>query len=222
MIIFLDETGQFTKNDHEKYFLIGSFTTGDPRRTEKRFRSWQHDHFPRKMRHLTEVKFSNPDIDEKLRLKTLKEIAVLDVRIRYSFIKRQNIPLQFRYKGVVKTGHLYAEIVFKTLERYLPITDKEFRVFCDQRHLKGLKRSEFKSLLASRLLPKLPQKPIIQIEMINSASNANIQIADWISGALGWYYNEKELGKECWEILRNNLLDQGEELFKNYWRSNVL
>jgi len=33
--IFLDESGQFTKRPNEKYFVVGSFTIGNPRRTEK-------------------------------------------------------------------------------------------------------------------------------------------------------------------------------------------
>ena len=45
--IFLDESGQFTKNNKEKYFIVGSFTVGNPRRTEKQFYSWQRNKFPK-------------------------------------------------------------------------------------------------------------------------------------------------------------------------------
>ncbi len=40
MYIFLDESGQFSKNDHEEYFVVGSFTVGDQKRTNKEFRKW--------------------------------------------------------------------------------------------------------------------------------------------------------------------------------------
>jgi len=53
--------------------------------------------------------------------------------------------------------------------------------------------------------------------MIDSTTNCNIQIADWISGALAWFLEEKNLGKECYQVLKNNLLGDGKELFKNYW-----
>ena len=97
---------------------------------------------------------------------------------------------------------------------YLPISDNEFRVFCDQRHLKRIRRSKFKELLTARLLPQLSASSIIQIEMIDSTTNANIQIADWISGALARYLEKKPLGEECFKVLRNNLLkDEGKELF---------
>lgn len=220
MHIFLDETGQFTKKKDGKFFIVGSFTTGDPRRTEKRFKSWRTERFPRKLRYLSEVKFSNPSIDDNLRLKTLREISKLDVRIRYSFIRRENIPLDYRHKDTIRTGHLYTDIVSKTLETYLPSTDRDFRVFCDARHLKGLKRAEFKSIVTSNILSKMPSKSIIQIEMLNSTTNANIQIADWICGALGRFHNRDVRGNECMEILKNNLLGEGVELFKDYWYGN--
>ena len=74
MNIYLDETGQLSKSKDGEHFLIGSFTTGDPRRTQKRFVSWRQEKFPRHLKFLPEVKFSNSSIDDKLRLKTLKEI----------------------------------------------------------------------------------------------------------------------------------------------------
>lgn len=217
--IFLDESGQFTKRANEKYFVVGSFTVGNPRRTEKQFRSRQRSRFPRKLRYQPEIKFSEIKINDTLRLKTLKFIANLDVRIHYSYLLKQNIPNDYRRKDKLRSGLLYTNIIGETLEMYLPVTDKEFRVFCDQRHLKGLKRSEFKKILEARLFPQVPHNCIIQIDMINSRDNANIQIADWISGALAWYMEGKKLGNESYQILKNNLLGEGKELFKDYWEN---
>jgi len=216
--IFIDESGQFTKHNNEEYFVVGSFTVGEPRRTEKQFRSWQRSKFPRKLCFLPEIKFSEVKIDDELRLKTLKFIANLDVRINFSYLLRKNIPDDYREKDRLQSGHLYTNIIGETLEMYLPVSDNEFRVFCDQRHLKGIKRSEFKKILKSRLLPQLPAGAIVQIEMIDSTINANIQIADWIVGALARYLEKKELGEECFKILKNNILSGiGKELFENYW-----
>jgi len=218
--IFLDESGQFTKRKNEKYFVVGSFTIGNPRRTKKQFRSWHRTRFPKKMRNLPEIKFSHKDIDKKLRLKTLKFIADLDVRIRYVYLLRNNIPEDYRKGGEIKSGYLYTNIIGELAEMYLPITDLGFRLFCDERHLKGIKRSEFKEILKARLLPQLPKNSIIQIEMINSIINANIQIADWISGALAWYLDKKEIGDKCYQILKNNILKNGsKELFKDHWEN---
>ena len=102
--IFLDESGQFNKNDDGVYFIVGSFTVGNPRRTEKSFRSWCKSRFPKKMR---------------------------------------NRP-----------------------------------------------------------------------EMVDSSTSPNIQIADWIVGALAHYKEGRENGEEYMNILKDNILGEGKELFK--------
>ncbi len=214
--IFLDESGQFNKHNDEKYFIVGSFTVGDQRRTEKQFRVWQHEKFPRKLRDQSEIKFSEVKIPDTLRLKTLKFISNLDVRINFSYLLRQNIPDDFIKKDKLQSGLLYTHIIEKTLEMYLPINDMEIRIFCDRRHLKGIKHSKFKDILISGLLPQLPKDAIVQIEMVDSTSNANIQIADWISGALAHYFEKKNLGDKCFQIFKNNILGS-KELFKDYW-----
>lgn len=215
--IFIDESGQFTKHNGQEFFVIASFTVGNPRRTEKRFRSWQRTRFPKKSRTQPEIKFSEINITDELRLKTLKYISDLDVRIRYSFLKRQNIPDEYKHREKLKSGHLYTQIVAETLEMYLPIADKEFRVFCDERHLKGITRAQFKTILKSHLLPLLPKDTLIQIEMADSEKNPNIQIADWLAGALAGYLENKKLGAEFLQILKNNIIGEGKELFKDYW-----
>lgn len=217
--IFLDESGQFIKHNNKEYFVVGSFTVGNPRRTKKQFRAWQRTKFPKKMRGQPEIKFSEVKIKDDLRLKTLKFIANLDVRIRYSYFSRHNIPDLYWRKKKLQSGLLYTNVIGETLEMYLPISDLEFRVFCDQRHLKGITRSKFKEILIARLLPQLPKGVVIEIEMIDSKSNANIQIADWISGALACHLEKKELGENYYKILKNNILAEGKELFKDYWEN---
>lgn len=213
--IFLDESGQFNKQDRENYFVVGSFTVGNPRRTEKQFRSWQHSRFPRRIRYQSEIKFGGIKISDDLRLRTLKFIANLDIRIHYAYLLRKNIPYNYWQKNRLQSGLLYTNVIGETLEMYLPLKDPEFRAFCDERHLKGFKRSEFKNALKARLLPQLPVGTNIQIEMLSSTTVVNIQIADWITGALARYLEQKELGQEYYEILKNNLLrPEGKELFK--------
>src|SRR3989344_3945819 len=214
--IFLDESGQFTKHNDEQYFIVGTFTTGDPRRISKKFKSWQRNHFPKKLRNQSEIKFSEIKISDELKITTLKMISDLDVRINYTFLKRENIPNEYRNDDGISTGILYTQVVAQTLELYTPSADKEFRVFCDRRHLKGMKMAEFRDMITARLLPRLPKDAIIQIEMVDSTTDANIQIADWISGALAKYHEKKGLCEQCYDILKNNIINS-EELFKDYW-----
>ena len=214
MYIFLDESGEFTKHDHGQYFVIGSFTIGNQSRTNKELRKWFSTKFPRRMIGQSEIKWSASGINNDLRLRTLKHIARMDVRIRYGYLLRNNIPSSYRNKtNKIDSGTLYTNIVGEVLEQYFPTDDKEIHIFCDQRSLKGMTRQEFESAIIAKLLPYCSPNTLIEVVMIDSTSNANIQIADWISGALAWYLEGKNLGDECFKILNNNFLSDGKEFF---------
>ena len=211
--IFLDESGHFGKSDHEKHFVIGSFTVGEPKRTAKGFRKWCRGHFPKKMRTQSEIKWSATGIDDKLRLRTLRRISKLDVRIKFIYLLKKNIPAEYRDGDKFKDGLLYTNIIGDLLDMYLPDTDPEFRVFCDRRKLSGITDSYFKKIIKSRVSSKFSPKAIINIETVDSTTNANIQIADWISGALARYLEKGKLGDEFYAILKDNLIGEGKELF---------
>lgn len=213
--IFLDESGQLTKAGDTKYFLLASFTIGDPKRTEKQFKSWQRRKFPLPLRNQSEIKFSDINIKRNLRHRTINFIASLDVRIRFVYLKGRNIPNKYLAKKHIKTGELYANIVSILLEQYLPIPDKEFRAFCDRRQLKGIRKTDFEDKVKSQILPKLPKSTAVQIEMIDSTTNANIQIADWITGALASYLEGKKDGEKYYKELKNNIISEGIELFSD-------
>lgn len=215
MYIFLDESGNFAKHNHEEYFVIGSFTVGDPKRTAKDFRAFCRKHFPRKMKNQSEIKWSSTGISDALRVKTLRAISKLDVRIRYIYLKKNNIPGEYRKEDKFKDGLLYTNIVGELLEMYLPTVDEDLRLFCDQRRLSGMTKGQFKEILKARVLPNLNTKTIIQIETVDSAHNVNIQISDWISGAIARYLENGRIGKECFQALRGNILDEGKELFNS-------
>ena len=213
--IFIDESGQFIKHNDDDYFIVASFTIGNPRRTEKQFRSWQRNKFPRKLRHQPEIKFSEVKISDDLRLKTLKFISNLDVRIHYVYLLRKNIPDEYTQKDKLQSGLLYTNVIGELLEMYLPTPDSNFYVYCDERHLKGMKKAEFRNMLKARLIPQLPQNCLSHVDMLNSCDYSNIQIADWIVGALSRYLEKKPLGEECFRILKNNIIkEEGKELFK--------
>jgi hypothetical protein len=215
--IFLDESGQFAKDGDNEYFVIASFTVADPRASYNGFRSWMRSKMPRVIRYQPEVKFADAKIGDALRIKTLEAIVSLGVRIRYSYIHKSNIPEEFRHKGALKDGHLYTHIVAETIKDYLPTNDRELRIYCDERHLKGISRREFKQNLEGHLLPLMPAGSLVQVDMVVSHDNPNVQIADWIAGALSWYHNGRPLGEACRLTLRNSLLGDGKELFKDQW-----
>jgi len=217
MHIYLDETGNLTKSK-EKYFIVGSFTVGDPKRIENAFRRWQKSKFPKKLKGQAEVKFNNSSLDDAMRRKTLQYLVSQDIRIFYTYLSTMNIPDEYMRKDKVhESGLLYLEIVGATLELYLPLTTKEFRVVRDQRTTKGMSFSSFHETLKTKLLPKMPAKTLFQIEALDSTSSAQVQVADWVCGALARYYEKKTNGQEFFNILKPNIIE-GKELFAKLWK----
>lgn len=190
--------------------------TGNQRRTAKMFRKWQREKLPRKLRYKDEVKFNDSGLDDKLRLRTLSHFAKHDIRIFYTFLQTENIPTEYRKKKGIETGLLYAEIVAKTLNLLLPTSDLEFRIFRDRRHLYRLSQEQFNKIIKIDLLPKLPARSLIQIEAVDSTTNPNIQIADWIAGALFRYYHKRKNGEKFFVSLKNSIIGH-DELFRDYW-----
>ena len=50
--------------------------------------------------------------------------------------------------------------------------------------------------------------------MVDSTASVNVQIADWIAGALARYLEKGHLGEECFKILKGNIIGEGIELFR--------
>lgn len=212
MVIYLDESGSITQSDGD-YFIVGSFTVDDPRRISKAFRRWQKNKFPKKLKGQTEVKFSNSSLNDKLRLSILKLLVKEDIRIFYTFLKKKNVPKKYMKKGrIYETGLLYTEIVASTIELYLPLSDRELHVIRDVRTLKGVTIEMFEEILTARLLPKLSSKVFFRTQAVDSTTNVNVQIADWVCGALARYHEGKVRGEEFFSVLKNNI-DQQKELF---------
>lgn len=216
MYIFLDESGNFKSKNKEDYFIVGGFVTGQPDRTIKMFRKWQHTKFPKKLRYKTEVKFSDTGLTEKMRLKTLEYFTQHDLRIFYSFLHKANIPLEYRQAKQLKSGLLYAEIVAQTIHLLLPTTATVLRIFRDTRHLSKISQAKFNEIIKLNLLPNLCAKTLIQIKVINSATNLNIQIADWVCGALFRYHNKRKNSKQYFSILKSSIIES-KEMFEKYW-----
>ncbi len=212
--IFMDESGQFTKRSNEPTFVLASFITNNPRNLTKKFRSWQRSKFPRVMRDQSEIKFSDEAIQKNLRIKTIAFIAKLNIKVHYVYLRSENIPLNYWEKNKLKSGELYTHVVEENLKIYASNASHEFRVLCDQRNLRGITRMMFYEMLTHDLISLLPSNTRIQIEMKDSTSNVNIQIADWIAGAIAAYYNNKSCGEIYFRLLQESFASSGKELFR--------
>ena len=216
MYIFLDESGNF-KGDNGDCFIVGGFVTNNQRAVAKAFRKWQHSKFQnKKLRYRTEVKFTDSRLTDTLRAQTLQYFAEQDIRIFYAFLKTQNIPPEYNRKGNIESGKLYIHVVAHTLGLLLPSTESSLSVLVDQRQLKKVTRSEFRETIKAHLLFELPKGATIHVGMADSSTNPNIQIADWICGALYRYHTGRPSGDTFHEILRGNIMISA-ELFKDFW-----
>ncbi len=53
-------------------------------------------------------------------------------------------------------------------------------------------------------------------QAVDSTSSPQVQVADWVCGALGRYHEGKELGDQFYSFLKNNIVKE-KELFSDYW-----
>ena len=111
----------------------------------------------------------------------------------------------------------YTHVVGETLASYFPHPETQFQILCDHHHIKGYRKSEYLSLLHTRLIPLLSANSFLSIEMIDSTSNSNVQIADWIASSLAAYLNKKPGGDQYFAILKNNIIGLGAEFFAEPW-----
>lgn len=68
--------------------------------------------------------------------------------------------------------------------------------------------------------PPFENNLFVQVTVENSMAETNIQIADWIVGAIARYLNSKILGAESFKIIQDILAEPGVELFKNKTPNN--
>ncbi len=216
MHIFLDESGNFTGGKDE-CFIVGGFATSDQRATAKAFRKWQKTKFAdKRLRYRNEVKFSDMRLSNKLRAQTLQHLERQNIRIFYALLKTANIPPEYKKKGSIETGKLYTQLVAHTLGLLLPSTETEFTVMVDHRHLKKMRREEFQETIKANILFELPKGAVVRIDMVDSSTNPNIQIADWICGALYRHHSNRPSGEEFYRILRGSIV-KFTEPFKDFW-----
>lgn len=210
--IFVDESGSFSSSVNDRYFIIASFTVENPKKSAKAFRVWQQQRFPKGKRFQAENKFSDRGISDDLRRKTLRYIASLGVGIHFGFCAYKDIPKEYVRNGKIQQAQLYTSLLGRILSEHFPLSDSVCSIFCDQRALRGMKKSEFYLELIS-LLSRASPETMINIHQIDSTTDPNIQIADWIVGALAAFIYNKPLGQEYHQILRGNILGDPVRVF---------
>lgn len=198
--VFIDESGQFGKYKSEKYFVVASFSTNNPVETAKKFRAWIRTKFPKKMRTQSEIKWSDSKISNRLRIDTLKYLARLNIEIRFTYLLKEDIPYLYYGKRGLESGNLFFDIIKKFLIHHS--FSGQLNFIFDQRPLKGMSAKQFEQNLESYLHNSSGRNLKVTVRMVDSTSTSNLQIVDWIAGAIAWYMEKHSLGRICFDILK--------------------
>ena len=202
--IFFDESGDLAG---DQIFTLSSFTTHDLRGVENKFTDWLANHFPLKISRQGEIKFPNPDIAPPLRQKTLEPIASLPIQVRSVQLHTKYVPLQFYDQDGLRSGWLYIALLKECLMDYLPITDGELHVICDQRTLKKIRRGEFLEIIEKFCRKITPPGTLMEISLANSASLRMLQLADWLAGGIASGLGNEILRPSC-EVIDGHILEE--------------
>lgn len=207
LFVFLDEAGNFRGNK-DRYFVLAAFVTGNPRATRKCFLKAKRTKLPRKYRHYTELKFSDRVIPARFKKHVLRQLAKEDIWIYALLFDKNNMPAELLGHS---EGLTYCRLVGQLLELCPLAEASAIHVFLDRRHLKGLSRHEFNANLKAHLAFRLGPQVRLEIQHVDSTTNVNIQLADFVCGAIFRKYERGDT--EYYDIIAERIKIE-EELFK--------
>lgn len=199
--VYIDESGQSKATSSEKGLVVASFASKNQNLAANAFKKWRKRKFPHWSHNLGEIKFSNSGITPELHAKTLTYFASLDIEIRSAFFLSENVPAEFMDEDGPHDGILYVHAIEQLLRSYMPLDDLIFIVCCDKRHIKDMSEKQFTDYLRTVLAASASHNARVEVLTADSASNANLQVADWIVGALATHLNEKRNGDTYYKIL---------------------
>lgn len=205
--VFVDEVANF-RGGRDRYCIFTAFTTHQPRVTRKCFIRAKQTKLPRKYRHYTEIKFSDRVISAQFKKHVLRQLSQEEIRIYSLVFARDNLP------GVLQQQAdrlIYCDLIGRLLELCPLAESQEVYLFLDSRNLKGLTRREFDMDLRKRLLPQLRKGARLEIQHIDSTTNVNIQVADFLCGAV---FQKYERGNLEYYTLIADRISAEEKLFE--------
>ena len=200
MYIIIEESGQFSKKSKTKNFVIGAFGVSNIKYSYNKISAWFKDKFV-KEKYRNEIKWSSEEISDTLRLKTLTHIKGLEIEIQYVHINNKEIPLSYYNLKGLESGKLYVDLIIQVLKKFNLKSEDLIHIFCDNRSLKNIPTNQFKKFLLRYLYDQYGTKKTIHIDIVTSHTHINIQIADWITGAISRYLEKGHLWKEIGQIL---------------------
>lgn len=204
IFIYIDESGQFYNRNTENFFVVAGFSTENFRITAKEFKKWKINKFPRKFKYQNEIKFSDKIITNHLKIKTIEKILnIPNTKIEFIKINNSEIPKEYMNKnGKINTQSLYTDKLAELVLKFLVNKNEEIKIFCDHRHIKGYTKKQYKEKLVKQINSLIQSTLKIDIDFVDSKNNTNVQIADWIVGAIAHALNKKTNCDEYQDLLK--------------------
>ena len=188
MKIYIDESGDlgFTEKA-SPYFVIAALIVHEPLAIRRCFAKIRRNKLRKKYRELPEFKFNNSSPEIKKRI--LACIASADVDIAYCVLRKEQVYPHLRSNHQIVYNYLTGSLISHIIQRFSIFGDVEITV---DKSLNGIQREAFDQYLVYKTFEKNqtydPAAIRIDIEHADSRTEPCIQAADFIAGALHYYY----------------------------------
>ena len=192
MKIFIDESGDLGFTERASlYFVIVALIVHDPLAIRRCFAKIRRNKLRKKYRELPEFKFNNSGMEIKKRV--LSCIASADVDIAYCVLRKEQVYLHLRSNHQIVYNYLTGSLISHTIQRFSAGGDVEIIV---DKSLNGIQREAFDQYLIYKTFEKNqsydPAAIRIDIDHVDSMREPCIQAADFIAGALHYYYRTND------------------------------
>jgi hypothetical protein len=190
--IFIDESGDlgFTERA-SSYFIIAALIVHDPLAIRRCFAKIRRNKLRKKYRELPEFKFNNSGVEIKKTI--LSCIASADVDIAYCVLRKEQVYLHLRSNHQIVYNYLTGSLISHIIQRFSAGGDVEIIV---DKSLNGIQREAFDQYLVYKTFEKNqsydPAAIRINIDHVDSMREPCIQAADFIAGALHYYYRNND------------------------------
>ena len=188
MKIFIDESGDlgFTERS-SPYFVIAALIVHDPLAIRRCFAKIRRNKLRKKYRELPEFKFNNSG--PEIRKRILACIAAADVDIAYCVLRKEQVYPHLRSNHQIVYNYLTGSLISPIVHRYYDGGRVEITV---DKSLNGIQREAFDQYLVYKTFEKNQANDLaaipVGIEHADSKNEPCIQAADFIAGALHYFY----------------------------------
>lgn len=188
MKIYIDESGDLGFTDRSSpYFVIAALIVHDPLAIRRCFAKVRRNKLKKKYRELPEFKFNNSG--PEIRKRILSCIASADVDIAYCVLRKEQVYPHLRSNHQIVYNYLTGSLISHIARRFNDGGPVQITV---DKSLNGIQREAFDQYLVYKTFEKNQANDFaaIPIEIVHADSKNEpcIQAADFIAGALHYYY----------------------------------